>query len=89
MPVNKDKDPWTPETLALLGTMSDGELAKRIGRTKEAVFEYRRRRGIKAYRANPWGETELGLLRSYTDKEIARMTSRKIEDIAAKRREIS
>jgi len=38
MTVNQDKDPWTPETLALLGTIPDGELAKRIGRTKEAVF---------------------------------------------------
>jgi hypothetical protein len=37
---------WTPEQLALLGTMPDAEIAKRIGRTPNATRIMRRRLGI-------------------------------------------
>jgi len=74
--------------------MPDTKLGERIGRSAQAAGALRRRLGIEAFSntgpgRHPWGETELGLLRSYTDKEIAAMTSRKVEEIAVKRREIS
>jgi hypothetical protein len=91
MPRKKTQTSWTAEILPLLGTVSDAKLGKRVGRSAQTVGALRRRLGIKTFSEgrHPWGETELGLLRSYTDKEIAAMTSRKIEEIAAKRREIS
>lgn len=38
--------PWTSEEEAMLGTMPDGELAKKIGRTESAVKQRRCLRGI-------------------------------------------
>jgi hypothetical protein len=40
---------WTADQLALLGTMPDGELAARIGRTEGAVRVQRSRLGIRTY----------------------------------------
>jgi hypothetical protein len=42
---------WKPEELALLGTMPDEELARRTGRTANAVRLARNRRGIPSARA--------------------------------------
>ena len=82
---------WTRKRLALLGTNSDGAIAKRLGITPSQVFLQRNRRGIPAFeslhhgRCN-WGQTELGLFRSYTDQEIAKLTGRSVNEVAAKRR---
>jgi hypothetical protein len=91
MPRKQTDASWTTEIVPLLGTMSDAKLGKRVGRSAQTVGALRRRLGIKSFASvvSRWGETELALLRSYTDEEIAAMTSRKIEEIAAKRREIS
>jgi hypothetical protein len=91
MPRKQTEASWTAEILPLLGTMSDAKLGKRVGRSAQTVGALRRSLGIKSFGGvvSRWGETELALLRSYTDEEIAAMTSRKIEDIAAKRRETS
>jgi hypothetical protein len=40
------KRPWLPEEDALLGTMTDREVARRLGRTKAAVTARRERKGI-------------------------------------------
>src|SRR5262249_44827146 len=40
--------PWTEDALAQLGTVPDGELAARIGRTATAVRVIRTRRGISS-----------------------------------------
>jgi hypothetical protein len=42
--------PWPAADAALLGTMPDIELARRLGRTRDAVHKERRRRGIARYR---------------------------------------
>jgi hypothetical protein len=42
--------PWTDEELALMGTMSDEELAARIGRSKTGVRVKRTNLGIATYR---------------------------------------
>lgn len=47
---------WTPKEDALLGTASDGVIAKRIGRTRGAVYARRLRLGIPARMASPPGK---------------------------------
>jgi hypothetical protein len=41
-------DRWTPEELALVGTLPDAEVAARIGRTESAVRTKRARRGFRS-----------------------------------------
>jgi hypothetical protein len=41
---------WTPEALALLGTMTDPEVARRTGHTVNAVHIRRRKEGIPPFR---------------------------------------
>ena len=40
---------WTPDRVALLGTMPDAALARRLGLSTGAVLQARRSRGIPAY----------------------------------------
>ena len=83
---------WTIDRIALLGTDTDAAIAKLLGIPKDSVFSQRTLHGIPAYGkpgASKWGETELALLRNYTDREIAKITSRSLQEIAAKRREVS
>lgn len=40
---------WTPENLALLGTMPDGDLARRLGLTNQAVRYMRQKHGIERF----------------------------------------
>lgn len=43
------QEKWTEEHVALLGTASDKEVGKMVGRKKMAVYTARRTRGIPAY----------------------------------------
>jgi transposase-like protein len=47
---------WTPESLALLGTMPDPEVARRTGHTLNAVHLRRRLEGIPAFKRRRDGE---------------------------------
>jgi len=42
--------PWSSEQEALLGTMSDHEVARRLNRPQQTVSVHRRRLGIAAFR---------------------------------------
>jgi hypothetical protein len=84
---------WTREKIALLGTDTDGAIAKHLGIAPSQVFLQRSRRGIRAFESLrlgrcKWGQTELGLFRNYTDQEIAKLTGRSVQDVAAKRRSL-
>ena len=46
--------PWTAGELALLGTMTDGEVAARVGRSRQMVRRERVARGIPEYGSNGW-----------------------------------
>jgi hypothetical protein len=76
----------------MLGTMSDGALARRIGCTIQTIRRKRSKLGIRAYgRAkllNQWGKLELGLLGMRPDAELARITGRTVAEITAKRKEL-
>src|SRR4051812_1479202 len=58
----------------LLGAMPDGELAKRLGRSRVSVQKRRLRLGIE-YRATlrpEWGQEALALLGKLPDEELAK-----------------
>ena len=68
-------DPWTPETLALLGTMPDPTLAKIVGLGQPAVSRKRREMGIPTWitrntRAVDWDSVPFAL---YPDRAIGLM----------------
>src|SRR5687768_6639359 len=70
---------WTVEELASLGTRTDAEIARRIGRRVEAVTALRNALGIPP--SGPllrlWDEDEIKLLGTAPDDEIAKILERK------------
>jgi hypothetical protein len=50
LPQRSGGRPWTAEELALVGTLPDDVVARRIGRTAEAVRAMRRKRGLPTAR---------------------------------------
>lgn len=85
---------WTNEMLELLGTMSDQEVAKRVGVTDSAVNIKRRTLGILSYgkstQANkhPWSKKELAMLGKLSDAQVARNIGLSAGVVAAKRRSL-
>ncbi|HTQ40996.1 MAG TPA: hypothetical protein VMJ32_18420 [Pirellulales bacterium] len=84
---------WTAPEIALLGTMSDSVIAKKLGVSHQSVALKRRKLGIASWTRQvrmpgKWGPTELGLFRNFTDAEIAKITGRKLADVKAKREQI-
>jgi hypothetical protein len=81
--------PWTAKELRLLGTKADEEVAKRIGRTRQAVRVQRLRAGLP--RVIPpggrreWDDAELGALARMSDVEVARHTGRTLKAVRVKR----
>jgi hypothetical protein len=92
---NKDVN-WTPKTLALLGTMSDSDVAKRIGNTTMQIVQLKRiELGIPRFsdrlaslRVRHWPPKQLAMLGFKPDAEVARITDRSIAEIVAKREEL-
>ena len=62
---------WTEDELALLGTATNGELARRIGRTEGAVTSKRSDLGIPHPNGWHWTEEQLALLGTAPDEEVA------------------
>jgi hypothetical protein len=67
---------WSPQELALLGTMSDADVGKEVGLSSSAVNMKRLSLGIPAFKpAAPrvdWSEGKLALLGAAPDMEVAR-----------------
>jgi hypothetical protein len=84
------KNFWTPEKIALLGTISDCAIAKRLGISPASVWQRREKLGILPFRLSKtkWGQSELALFRGYSDSKIAKMTGRSVKEVAAKRRSL-
>jgi hypothetical protein len=73
----KVRRPWTAETDQLLGTGSDPEIAEILCRSTTAVFQRRRKLGIKAApNLKAWTQAETALLGTMPDSELARLTGR-------------
>lgn len=83
---------WTKEVVELLGTISDQEVANRIGLTDSAVNIKRRTLGIPAFGKSTsenkyrWSKKELAMLGKLTDAQVARETGLTSGVVAAKRR---
>ena len=83
---------WTARDLALLGTASDAEIAKRVGFTPTSVEHQRKRKGIAPYgsttdqRRHRWTKRQIGWLGNLTDREIAERIGVTIGAVAWKRR---
>src|SRR4051812_33355738 len=71
---------WTLEEMELLGTMTDVETARRLGRTRSSVTHKRRRLGIPPWTPQPphWAADEQGLLGKLPDAETAKLTGRTV-----------
>lgn len=99
-PRERHKYDWTPQNIALLGTMTDQEVADRIGGKADAIREKRLSLGIKAYKpqASPvkgkprpnfnWTEQAVALLGTKPDKLVAQELGLAITTVALKRRSL-
>jgi hypothetical protein len=81
---------WTAAQLALLGTDHDMVIAKRIGRTLNAVTVKRVRLKVPAYSecvgcGRAWTANEISLLGTDHDQVVARKTGRSVDAITWKR----
>jgi hypothetical protein len=76
---------WTPQELALLGTLPDEEVAAQIGKTPGAVRVMRTRLGISNPAANSWTAEGIALLGTLPDGEVARLLGRSRAAVTQKR----
>jgi hypothetical protein len=78
---------WTPEEVVLLGTRSDAELARLLGRTAVAVGVKRARLRIPV--PNPavrrWTPEEKALLATMSDTELAAKLGLRVEQVRSRR----
>jgi hypothetical protein len=86
---------WTKTEDRLLGTDSDAQVAKRLGRTRMAVISRRQYLNIKARlprhrvgRKPKWGPLDFAMLGRYPDTEVAKITGRSLKEVKAKRKEL-
>ena len=86
---------WTEEELALLGTMSDVKVAKRLGITRGTVFKKRTDLGIPADgggktgpKGREWTEEQIALLGTMSDAKVAKSLGISIPTVLKKRKEL-
>ena len=97
---NRRRYEWKPEHLALLGTMSDHDVAERIGGKAEKVLAKRQALGIKPFKPETspikgkprpnfdWNDETVKLLGTMTDAELAKKLGLANTTVAAKRRSL-
>jgi hypothetical protein len=76
---------WTAEHIALLGTMPDGAVARRTGRTLGAVRQKREELGIPNPAGSRWRAQEIALLGTLPDRKVARRLGRSLQSVTQKR----
>jgi hypothetical protein len=76
---------WTEEETALLGTVPDGEVARRTGRTAGAVRQKREELRIPNPAGNRWTAEGIALLGTMPDREVARRLGRPLQSVTQKR----
>jgi len=82
---------WNRKQLSLLGTISDGALAQRIGIETSAVFLKRSSMGIapsRPKRTLSWTPRELALLGKQSDEEVARLLKTSRKSVIKKRQDL-
>lgn len=79
---------WTPDKVALLGTVPDAELASRWGINNATVAYARARHGIPPHQPQKkWTADQVAMLGQMTDAEVARRTGRSKWAVTKARRE--
>jgi hypothetical protein len=76
---------WTAPEIALLGTLPDAEVARRTGRTTNAVRQMRERLGIPNPASNRWTAAGIALLGTLPDREVAWRLGRSLASVTQKR----
>jgi hypothetical protein len=76
---------WTKRQLVLLGTAPDEEVARRTGRTAEAVRQKREELGIPNPAGNRWTVEEVALLGTMPDTKVASRVARSVSAVTQKR----
>ena len=80
-----DEDGWTPEQLALLGTLPDEQVAERTDRTENAVRIMRERLDIANPTSNRWSADEVALLGTLPDSDVAQEIGRLLQAVTQNR----
>jgi hypothetical protein len=76
---------WTAQDITPLGTLPDAEVARRTGRTPNAVRVMRERLGIPKPAGNRWTGEGIALLGTLPDREVARRLGRSLGSVTQKR----
>lgn len=82
---------WTEEEIALLGTLTDNQVARRIGDISYiAVQKKRRALGIPPAKPvhPPWTSEQIAMLGVLSDAELAQRTGRSSKAISQKRNQL-
>jgi hypothetical protein len=84
---------WGPEEIALLGTMSDEKLARKLGVSRDTVCRQRHLRNIPPFRSRrpdaQWTPAMLELLGKLPDPELAQRFGITVKAIKGKRRQLA
>jgi hypothetical protein len=76
---------WTPEDIALLGTIPDEDVASRTGRKADAVRQKQEELGIANPVSGRWSGEEVALLGTLPDEAVAIQTGRSLAAVRQKR----
>jgi hypothetical protein len=79
---------WTAKDLALLGKLTDDEIARRTGRSWNAVRQKREELGLPNPAAGRWAAEEVALLGTLADEEVARGLGRSLRSVIRMRRKL-
>jgi hypothetical protein len=77
-----------PDDDHLLGTATDAQLARHLGRTVPAVISRRLKLGVRKFQsqaARPWTPEEFALLGTLPDRQLAQHCHRSYDAVAAYR----
>jgi len=76
---------WTPREIKLLGIGPNAVVARKIGRSVEAVSLKRQALGIGAPLQPPWSDEEIKLLGTRPDREVGKLIGRSLVAVHGKR----
>lgn len=85
LPAGYHESPWSEADVALLGQLPDEEVARRLGRSANAVRLKREKLGIVRAKGGRWRDDELALLGTVPDQEVARRLERSPSSVIQKR----
>jgi hypothetical protein len=79
------EETWTEEEIALSGQLPDAEVARKIGRTAEAVRLKRGKLGLPNPTTTHWNAEGIALLGAMPDDEVAKRLGRSVGSVTQKR----